>query len=84
MFNIGWTEFLFVVIIFFIFVKPKDIPLVLKKTFSTLNKIKDYISNISNEFNQNLYVKEFKKKNKEILEIEKELKKIKTQNIKKK
>ena len=37
----------------------------------------NYISEVTDEFKAELYVDEFKKKNKEILKIEKELKKLK-------
>ena len=78
MFNIGWTEFLLIAIVFLIFIKPKDFPFFFKKIVAFIYKVKNYISNITEEFNEefSLY-DEFKKKNKEILKIEKELKKLK-------
>ena len=78
MFNIGWTEFLLLALIFFVFIKPKDIPLVLKNIFILFNKFKNYISDITSEIKQSIYAKEFKKRNKEILRIEKELKQFKS------
>ena len=81
MFNIGWTEFLLLALIFFVFIKPKDIPLVLKNIFILFNKFKNYISGITSEIKQSIYAKEFKKRNKEILRIEKELKKFKSKNF---
>ena len=81
MFNIGWTEFLLLALIFFVFIKPKDIPLVLKNTLIFFNKIKNYISDITSEIKQSIYAKEFNKRNKEILKIEKELKKFKSKNF---
>ena len=81
MFNIGWTEFLLLVLIFFVFIKPKDIPSVLKNIFIFFNKFKNYISDITSEIKQSIYAKEFKKRNKEILRIEKELKKFKSKNF---
>ena len=62
MLNIGWTEFVFLVLIFFVFIKPKDIPVVLKKIFYVFNKFKSFISDITTEINQSIYVEEFKKK----------------------
>ena len=81
MLNIGWTEFVFLVLIFFVFIKPKDIPSVLKNIFIFFNKFKNYISDITSEIKQSIYAKEFKKRNKEILRIEKELKKFKSKNF---
>ena len=81
MFNIGWAEFLLLVLIFFILIKPKDIPVVLKNILYVFNKIKNYISEITSEINHSIYAKEFKKKNKEILKIEKEIKKIKKKDF---
>lgn len=81
MFNIGWTEFLLLALIFFVFIKPKDIPSVLKNIFIFFNKFKNYISDITSEIKQSIYAKEFKKRNKEILRIEKELKKFKSKNF---
>ena len=81
MFNIGWTEFLLLALIFFVFIKPKDIPSVLKNIFIFFNKFKNYISGITSEIKQSIYAKEFKKRNKEILRIEKELKKFKSKNF---
>ena len=77
MFNIGWTELLLITIVFLIFIKPKDFPFFIKKIASFFYKIKNYISDITDEFKEDLYLDEFKKKNKEILKIEKELKKLK-------
>ena len=77
MFNIGWTELLLITIVFLIFIKPKDFPFFIKKIATFFYKIKNYISNITDEFKEDLYLDEFKKKNKEILKIEKELKKLK-------
>ena len=81
MLNIGWTEFLLLALIFFVFIKPKDIPSVLKNIFIFFNKFKNYISDITSEIKQSIYAKEFKKRNKEILRIEKELKKFKSKNF---
>ena len=77
MFNIGWTELLLITIVFLIFIKPKDIPFFIKKIATFFYKIKNYISDITEEFKEEIYTEEFKKKNKEILKIEKELKKFK-------
>ena len=77
MFNIGWTELLVITIVFLIFIKPKDIPFFIKKIATFFYKIKNYISDITEEFKEEIYTDEFKKKNKEILKIEKELKKFK-------
>ena len=77
MFNIGWTELLLITVISLIFIKPKDIPFFIKKVARFFYKIKNYISDITDEFKTDMYVDEFKKKNKEILKIEKELKKLK-------
>ena len=81
MLNIGWTEFVFLVLIFFIFIKPKDIPLVLKKILNFYNKFKNYITDITTETDQSYYAKEIKRRNKEILSIEKEIKKIKSKDL---
>ena len=77
MFNIGWTELLLVTVVFLISVKPADIPFFIKKIIKFFYMIKNYISDVTDEFKAELYVDEFKKKNKEILKIEKELKKLK-------
>ena len=77
MFNIGWTELLLITIVFLIFIKPKDIPFFIKKIATFFYKIKSYISDITEEFKEEIYTDEFKKKNKEILKIEKELKQFK-------
>ena len=77
MFNIGWTELLLITIVFLIFIKPKDIPFFIKKIATFFYKIKNYISDVTEEFKEEIYTNEFKKKNKEILKIEKELKKFK-------
>ena len=77
MLNIGWTELLLITIVFLIFIKPKDIPFFIKKIATFFYKIKNYISDITEEFKVEIYTDEFKKKNKEILKIEKELKKFK-------
>ena len=77
MFNIGWTELLLITIVFLIFIKPKDIPFFIKKIATFFYKIKNYISDITEDFKEEIYTDEFKKKNKEILKIEKELKKFK-------
>ena len=77
MFNIGWTELLLITIVFLIFIKPKDIPFFIKKIATFFYKIKNYISDITEEIKEEIYIDEFKKKNKEILKIEKELKKFK-------
>ena len=81
MFNIGWAEFLLLVLIFFILIKPKDIPVVLKNILYVFNKIKNYISEITSEINHSIYAREFKKKNKKILKIEKEINKIKKKDF---
>ena len=77
MFNIGWTELLLITIVFLIFIKPKDFPFFIKKIATFFYKVKNYISDITEEFKEDNYFNEFKKKNKEILKIEKELKKLK-------
>tara|TARA_Y100000590_G_scaffold66053_1_gene71474 strand:- start:6616 stop:6861 length:246 start_codon:yes stop_codon:yes gene_type:complete len=77
MFNIGWTELLLISIVFLIFIRPNDYPFFIKKILSFFYKIKNLFSNILDEFKEEIYVDEFKKKNKEILKIEKELKKLK-------
>ena len=77
MFNIGWTELLLITIVFLILIKPEDIPFFIKKIATFFYKIKNYISDITEEFKEEIYTDEFKKKNKEILKIEKELKKFK-------
>ena len=77
MFNIGWTELLLITIVFLIFIKPKDFPFFIKKIATFFYKIKNYISDITEEIKEEIYIDEFKKKNKEILKIEKELKKLK-------
>ena len=77
MFNIGWTELLLIAIVFLIFIKPQDFPFFIKKIVRFFYKIKNYISDITEDFKDEIYDDEFKKKNKEILKIEKELKKFK-------
>ena len=77
MFNIGWTELLLITIVFLIFIKPQDFPLFIKKVAKFFYKTKNFISNITEDFKDEIYDDEFKKKNKEILKIEKELKKLK-------
>ena len=77
MLNIGWTELLLITVVFLIFIKPKDFPFFIKKIAKFFYKIKNYISDITEEFKEEIYIDEFKKKNKEILKIEKELKKFK-------
>ena len=77
MFNIGWAEFLVITIVFFLFIKPKDFPFFIKKTFSYFYKIKSHISQIYDAFKEEALFEDFKKKNKDILKIEKELKKLK-------
>ena len=77
MFNIGWTELLLITIVFLIFIKPQDFPFFIKKIAKFFYKIKNYISDITEEIKEEIYIDEFKKKNKEILKIEKELKKLK-------
>ena len=77
MLNIGWTELLLITVVFLIFIKPKDFPFFIKKIATFFYKIKNYISDITEEIKEEIYIDEFKKKNKEILKIEKELKKLK-------
>ena len=77
MFNLGWSELLLISIVFLIFVKPKDFPFFIKNIAKFFYKIKNYISDITEEFKEEIYIDEFKKKNKEIIKIEKELKKLK-------
>jgi len=77
MLNIGWTELLLITVVFLIFIKPKDFPFFIKKIAKFFYTIKNYISDITEEFKEEIYIDEFKKKNKEILKIEKELKKLK-------
>jgi sec-independent protein translocase protein TatB len=77
MFNIGWTELLLIAIVFLIFIKPQDFPFFIKRLAKFFYKIKNYISDITEDFKDEIYDDEFKKKNKEILKIDKELKKLK-------
>ena len=77
MFNIGWTEFLLIAIVFLIFIRPNDFPLFIRSIIRIYYKIKDYIATFSDDIKNEIYLDEFKKKNKEILKIEKELKKLK-------
>ena len=77
MLNIGWTELLLITVVFLIFIKPKDFPFFIKKIAKFFYKIKNYISDITEEIKEEIYIYEFKKKNKEILKIEKQLKKLK-------
>ena len=77
MLNIGWTELLLITVVFLIFIKPKDFPFFIKKIAKFFYTIKNYISDITEDIKEEIYIDEFKKKNKEILEIEKELKKLK-------
>ena len=77
MFNIGWTELLLIAIVFLIFIKPQDFPFFIKKIAKIFYKIKNLLSDITEDFKDEIYDDEFKKKNKEILKIEKDLKKIK-------
>ena len=77
MFNIGWTELLLITIVFLIFIKPKDFPFFIKKIVKFFYKIKNSLSDITENLKEEIYDEEFKKKNKEILKIEKELKKLK-------
>ena len=77
MLNIGWTELLLISVVFLIFIKPKDFPFFIKKIAKFFYTIKNYISDITEDIKEEIYIDEFKKKNKEILEIEKELKKLK-------
>ena len=77
MFNIGWTELLLITIVFLILIKPEDIPFFIKKIATFFYKIKNYISDVTEDFKEEIYTDEFRKKNKEILKIEKELKKFK-------
>ena len=77
MLNIGWTELLLITVVFLIFIKPKDFPFFIKKIAKFFYKIKNYISDITEEIKEEIYIDEFKKKNKEILKIEKELRKLK-------
>ena len=62
MFNIGWTELLLITIVFLIFIKPKDIPFFIKKIATFFYKIKNYISDITEEIKVEIYIDEFKKK----------------------
>ena len=75
MFNIGWTELLLIAVVFLIFIKPQDFPFFIKKIAKFFYKAKNFISNITDDFKDEIYDADFKKKNKEILKIEKELKK---------
>ena len=77
MFNIGWTELLLITIVFLIFIKPQDFPFFIKKIVKFFYKIKNSLSDITENLKEEIYDEEFKKKNKEILKIEKELKKLK-------
>ena len=77
MFNLGWTELLLIAIVFLILIKPQDFPFFIKKIAKIFYKIKNLLSDITEDFKDEIYDDEFKKKNKEILKIEKDLKKIK-------
>ena len=77
MLNIGWTELLLIAVVFLIFIKPKDFPFFIKKIAKFFYTIKNYLSDITEDIKEEIYIDEFKKKNKEILKIEKELKKLK-------
>ena len=77
MFNLGWSELLLISIVFLIFIKPEDFPFFIKNIAKFFYKIKNYISNITDEFKEDIYEDDFKKKNEEILKIEKELRKLK-------
>ena len=62
MLNIGWTELLLITVVFLIFIKPKDFPFFIKKIAKFFYKIKNYISDITEEFKEEIYIDEFKKK----------------------
>ena len=62
MLNIGWTELLLITVVFLIFIKPKDFPFFIKKIAKFFYKIKNYISDITEEINEEIYIDEFKKK----------------------
>ena len=62
MFNIGWTELLLITIVFLIFIKPHDFPFFIKKIVKFFYKIKNFLSDISDNFKDEIYDDEFKKK----------------------
>ena len=43
MFSIGWTEFIVLVVVFFVFIEPKEVPLILKKIISVFLKFKNIL-----------------------------------------
>ena len=50
MFNIGWTELLLIAIVFLIFIKPQDFPFFIKKIVKFFYKIKNSLSDITENF----------------------------------
>ena len=75
MFNIGWAELILLIVISIFLVKPEDYFLFIKYILKFFYKTKNFFSNIFDEMNEEIQIDEFKKKNKTILKIEKELKK---------
>ena len=59
------------------FYKTTRLSIFYKKIAKIFYKIKNLLSDITEDFKDEIYDDEFKKKNKEILKIEKDLKKIK-------
>ena len=62
MFNIGWTELLLIAIVFLIFIKPQDFPFFIKKIVKFFYKMKNLFSDITENFKDDIYNEEFKKK----------------------
>ena len=54
MLNIGWTELLLITVVFLIFIKPKDFPFFIKKIAKFFYKIKNYISDITEEIKEEI------------------------------
>ena len=62
MFNIGRTELLLIAIVFLIFIKPQDFPFFIKKIVKFFYKMKNLFSDITENFKDDIYNEEFKKK----------------------
>ena len=77
MFNIGWTELLLIAIVFLIFIKPKDFPFFIKNIANFFYKIKNYVADIKDEFESEIYINEFKKNSQNWKRIKKIKEKIK-------
>ena len=67
MFNIGWTELLLITIVFLIFIKPQDFPFFIKKIVKFFYKMKNFFSDITENFKDEIYNEELKKKTKRYL-----------------